>query len=279
MWIGRIEHSAGAPAKKGTPPASGLRVASESGTEAPLNIGLWRDSENQAKAEIVRDIAFVRFEVCPICLTPDPDTLEHVPHGAIGGQVQTLTCARCNNQLGRFEAELTRWCFGELVNVRAEADVVVGRRRIPRVLLRWTGDGQFVLIVDGRADPAFRDMLQSGEFSLHISPPNPRRYRLAALKHAYLAACCQLGAIPTSASAAEVRADLVAARDASGVGNVPESQRASSLRIMRSAAGPQGPALALARLTAEDARDAVWISLAGSLLVDWPLPDVSPDAA
>jgi hypothetical protein len=193
--------------------------------------------------------------------------------------VKTLTCARCNNQLGRFEAELTRWCFGELGAVRAEADVVVGKRRIPQVLLRWTDTGQYVLIVDERADPALRDMLRSGQFSLHISPPDPRRYRIAALKHAYLAVCCQLGGIPASAAAKEVRADLVAARDAVAMSEIPQSHRASDLRIMRSAAGPQGPALALARLPAEDVRDSVWISLAGSLLVAWPLPDVPPDAA
>jgi hypothetical protein len=278
VWIGKIEHpAAGAAVSKGTPPVSSLRITSEAGSEAPLDIGLQRDADGQVTAEVGRDIDFVRFPVCPICLTGDPDTREHVPHGAIGGQVKTLTCARCNNQLGRFEAELTRWCFGELGSVRAEADVVVGKRRILQVLLRWTDGGEFVLIVDERADPAFRDMLRSGQFSMFISPPDPRRYRIAALKHAYLAACCQLGSIPASSVAEETRADLVAARDAVAVSDVADSHRAGGLRIMRSTAGPQGPALALARLPAEVAGDSVWISLAGSLLVAWPLPDVSPD--
>jgi hypothetical protein len=59
---------------------------------------------------------------------------------------------------------LTRWRFGELANVRAQANVDVRRRRIPRVRVRWTDDGQFVLIGDC-TDPALRDMLQSDNFS------------------------------------------------------------------------------------------------------------------
>ena len=48
------------------------------------------------------------FDLCPICLDPEPTSEEHVPPQSLGGRVMTLTCNRCNNDLGTAENELRR---------------------------------------------------------------------------------------------------------------------------------------------------------------------------
>lgn len=67
--------------------------------------------------------------------------------------------------------------------------------------------------------------------------PDPHRYRLAALKSAYLGACLLLGEIPESPDADEIRTEILAARDL-GPGSDPTSangQRGCS------SAGPRDP--------------------------------------
>lgn len=145
-------------------------------------------------------------------------------------------------------------------------------------MVRSTDDGQFVPFLDGRTDPAVRDMLTDGRISAHVQLPDPDRYRLAALKHAYLAACCHLRRIPDSDVATIIRADLKAARDSGRNADVPHSALAAGLGLMRSYDGPTAPPLALAAVHGRDYPDVgeVWISLAGCMLVQWPLPDISP---
>ncbi|MQA87595.1 MAG: hypothetical protein GEV03_23975 [Streptosporangiales bacterium] len=122
------------------------------------------------QAKLITEIQYCAFERCPICLAPGPDRREHVPHGAVGGHVRTLTCAQCNNMLGtRIEGELTNWCFDALVHVRAEGPGADGLRRIPRIYLRGTEDGQFVLFLDGPVDPAVQTMLANRQISLHMT--------------------------------------------------------------------------------------------------------------
>ena len=55
--------------------------------------------------------------------------------------------------------------------------------------------------------------LASGQAQINYRIPNPRVWRTAAMKHAYLGACLALGEIPDTAHARQVRADLVAVRD------------------------------------------------------------------
>jgi hypothetical protein len=133
------------------------------------------------QVQVVAEIGYCAFDRCPICLMPGPDSDEHVPHGAIGGQIRTWTCGRCNNMLGtRLEDELTKWCFGSLPNIRAKGPGVRGRRRIPSTHLRWTNQRQFILVMDNRTDPTVRDMLAGGQITLDIVPPDQNRYQLAA---------------------------------------------------------------------------------------------------
>jgi hypothetical protein len=229
-----------------------------------------------SKARLLSEIGYVAFETCPICLSPSPSSREHVPPRALGGQVRTLTCHSCNNMLGaRIEGELVDWCFDATRNARAEGPGALGLRRIPRILRRTDGRGRFVLVAE-EPEPAVREMLTNGQLTLHWQPPDRNRYRLAALKHAYLAACCQMRSIPVGAAADQIRSDLVDARDAVSNSVVPHSAVEAALGLMRSYEGPQGPSLALALLKDGLGEDQVWLSLAGNLLVQWPLADHRP---
>lgn len=150
-----------------------------------------------------------------------------------------------------------------------------------RLTSRWTDQGQFVLVVGDRPDPAVRDMLASGQIMLDMLLPDRNRYQLAALKHAYLAACCNLRRIPKGALADAIRADLMSARNAPENPDIPHSAIAAGLGLMRSFAEPSGPILALAAVASRTSpgMSEVWISLAGTVLVQWSLPGVPPTLA
>lgn len=120
--------------------------------------------------------------------------------------------------------------------------------------------------------------MTSGEWRMHYRPPDPRRFRMALLKHAYLAACLHLGAVPDTEDARAIRADLLEARDSPRRVRPPTSEAADRLKVYRSHVGTQGAPLALvARTDAEDdVEPEVLISLAGALFVSWPLVDLPP---
>ncbi len=120
-------------------------------------------------------------------------------------------------------------------------------------------------------------MLEAGECTMHVRELDPRRYKLALLKHAYLAACLLLGHVPDTVDAAEIRADLLAARDAPSRQRPPLSRRAEQLVVRRSQQAPAGPPLALVRSRPKDPSipQETLISLAGTLFVSWPF-DKSP---
>ena len=280
-WQGTIT-SSGRPgedrAGKGAVPARRVRVEGPEGQA--LEFGHGPPPGAQAvRVRSVRNIGFHRFDVCPICLAGEPGTREHVPPSSLGGAVATLVCARCNNELGsRIEVALLDWRDGAVRGARASGGDVPGRRKIARLLNRATPDGRFVLVPDGRTDPTVRDMLAAGEVELTISPPDPRRYRLAALKHAYLAACLDRREIPDTDTARTIRHDLVAFRDAPRDGPVPDSDYARAMPLMRSYAQPGGPpiTLCLADTGRDDGQQEVWILLAGTVAVPWPMPDFTP---
>jgi hypothetical protein len=219
-----------------------------------------------------------RFEVCPVCLTGEPSDREHVPNGAIGGKVMTYTCRPCNNGLGgSVEAALTTWATDSWMRgSRFSADGIRGRRPLPRIDLRWTDAGQFALLVAGRAHSDVDGVLRrGGDFMVEFREPDLARVRLAALKHAYLAACLAMGSIPQSPTAEGIRADLLAARDVRANEPLPHSTVAAGVELGRTHAPPSGPAVAImtpAPLPEEGPLDA-WICLAGVVMVRWPLPE------
>jgi hypothetical protein len=108
----------------------------------------------------------------------------------------------------------------------------------------------------------------------------PARWRLAALKHSYLAACCRLGAGPESRTADMIRDLLVVARDAPARSSIELSQVAADLGIGRIDGAPLGPPLALMTVPARDSQELTeaWISLAGTVLIRCTLPDVQAPA-
>jgi hypothetical protein len=195
----------------------------------------------------------------------------------MGGQVRTWTCEPCNNGLGsRVEAELIDWRDDALRHARAVSEEVLGARKLPRRLRRRTPDGRFVLIVDGSLHPDVELMLKGQDFALQFTPPDPNRYKLAALKHAYLAACLDLTTIPQTPCADVVRHDLQAARDAPSRAEVPTSEYALAMPLMRTHEQPEEPAVALSIVERPGEPAEYWVLLAGSIAVPWPLPDAPP---
>lgn len=283
MWEGRIvddgykSNAAGRP--KGVAPVARLRV--ESVTEAQsLDISHRPQPGQPARqATILYEIGHYEFPRCPICLDPTPTSREHVPQSALGGHIRTVTCHPCNNLLGsRVEADLTDWTFNTWRNVRVSNPEILGKRRVPELHYRQVDNGDFALIAAGRIDTVVSDMLAAGLIHLEVQPPQPRRYRLAALKHAYLAACLHLREIPDTGEAHRIRSDLVAARDATTFELLPHSAAAAALGLARSFAPPNGPPLALLAMPAVESGgpSTPWISLAGTLAVQWPFSDVLP---
>jgi hypothetical protein len=225
---------------------------------------------------VVREIEGHYFDRCPICFSPEPTSAEHLPPAGLGGRSMTRTCTRCNNDLGRIEAELIDWRDNAFRQTTATSDAIVGARKLPRLLHRRTADGEFALIIDGPMHPDAEPMLKGPEFALQFVPPNPRLYKLAALKHAFLAACLDLRAIPQTPCADLIRRDLLAARDAPSRKEIPASDYALSMPLMRTHEQPRGPSVALGHVQRPDGLAEWWISLAGTIAVPWPLPDEPP---
>lgn len=285
---GRISHVTG---RKGSDGRSGLPAIDQlsfrlsNGTTydfGPPNLG------QPGKLELLSPIypaSFLRqpgsIPMCPICLEGDAKYKEHVPQKDLGGAVMTMTCSRCNNDLGsRVELDLQQWFDHALVDVAFDHDGnVPGRRRMPPIYYRETADASsFALVVHQKLRPEIMEMLASGEWRMHYRQPDPRRYRMALLKHAYLAACLYLHRVPDSPDARAIRADLLAARNTSRRVQPPERPLAERLSVYRSHAGTQGPALAL--VTPQHANGGspreILISLAGVLFVSWPFTDLPP---
>ena len=222
---------------------------------------------------LLAELTYRAFDVCPICLSPGPDSDEHVPNEALGGKIQTLTCTRCNNDLGsNIEPHLEAFCTGRFQYVRFNTRGLPGRRLIPRLDTLWTEDGQFVVLA--ALDPEARAALGTAEkFTLEIRERDMSRVKAAALKHSYLAACIAMGEVPTGPRADEIRRVLLAARDFDRDAELPNGDALNGIEVWRTHTGPAGPGLALMGRTGNDGSPELWISLAGAVAVRWPLPD------
>jgi len=250
----------------------------EDGTELEFGTSTGPDIPVAVKAEIP-PMSFARADparsiwspICPICLTEGPLSEEHVPQEPLGGSVMTMTCEPCNNLLGsRVERELEDWFDHVLVGLRFAHDDVPGPRTAPRVFFREGRDGSVILLDD--PGPVIMEMIRSGTFWLNFRRPDPGRFKIAALKHAYLAACLYLGYVPDSPDADEIRADLIAALNTPRRLPPPRSQHAERLALYRSEQPPLGPPLAIVATRPEDPDEQpqYLISLAGTLYVSWP---------
>jgi hypothetical protein len=209
------------------------------------------------------------FDTCPICFAPATDD-EHVPPASLHGEIMTRTCQPCNNRLGsRIEADLSDWFDNALTLPRFTSGTVRGKRRSGRILWRTTPDGEVVLLMDGKFDPAILEMLASGQVDLAGMLPDHNRYRLALLKHAYLAACLRFGVLVGEA-ADEIRRDLVAARDAASRLDVPVSPIALGLTVIRfTEPRPDITAPLIRAVADEPAGPCEGVILAGRIFVSW----------
>ena len=221
------------------------------------------------------EIQYFKFDRCPICLSSGSEfSREHVPPIALGGEVRTLTCAPCNNKLGsRVEAEFIAWwkdalCFARFSGPNAS---VLGHRFVDSVHLRYTEGGQFVLALQGGPRDELVSMLESGELVAEFRLPDENRYRIAALKQVYLAACLLKRSIPMTRGAEAVRAELLSARDASDIQSVPIGEIAAGLQLGRAAdRAKETPALTTCVV---NNRGSTWhgVLLGGAVAVSWPL--------
>jgi hypothetical protein len=237
-----------------------------------------RPGERVRNARLVTAIKPRTWSVCPICLSSGACSREHVPQHDLGGQVMTATCHTCNSRLGsRVEVHLLDW-YDNALRAWYEREGIPGRRHGPRVLQLPTTDGEFVHVLDEKFDPAIYEMFTPGEVVGTFQPPVEKLYRLAALKHVYLAACLHFGDIPSARSAERIRGALCVARDASDRRSIPASDDAQRLRILRTYRAPSGPSLALMEEldTNGQATGQPLISLAGTILVSWPFDDLDP---
>ena len=256
--------------RRGIPTSATINLIADDGRDRRFELA--RDEGSPVRVRTLIEGEPKIFAVCPICLSGQPDTREHVPQRDLGGRVVTRTCSRCNSEFGsRVEVALKDWFDDALRHVRFSGGDVRGVRSSPRLLLRWSPEGEFILFPESESDPTFQEMLESGSVLMHYSPPEPRLWCAAALKHAYLAACVCLRQIPMTPLADQVRAELLAVRDATR-GKEPLGEIAAGLRLSRSYAPATDPAVSLVALQTDSGEVVdVGLSLAGTLFVSWPL--------
>lgn len=271
--------------KRGLPALDELTIQSEDGTT--LEFGSPTSGEFGSLTGLVEIPAGTFWAsagdetICPICLRSAATEREHVPQEALGGSRMTKTCKRCNNNLGsKVELDLENWFDHALTTVGIDHDgEIPGKRHLPTFYYRRATDGdKFLLFSGGDFTDEARQIVTSGEFRLHYREPDPRRWGVALLKHAYLAACLCLRSIPDTAEARAIRADLMAARDTPTRTRPPASMAANRLKVYRSEVGRQGPSLALVARGGCDEGEPpeLLISLAGVLFVSWPFVDLPP---
>lgn len=229
--------------------------------------------DNAFTVKKIRRGEYAAFDRCPICEEPLPKSREHVPPRQLGGVVLTLTCTRCNNEFGsRVENELQDW-FDDATHPRYSNNSIPGDRKGPRLLARRTPAGEFVLLMDeGKVDPAIAEMLSVGEFTITHTFPSEQRVRIALLKSAYLAACSVLGVIPASPRAEAIRALLVEVRDAPRDAPLPASALLDELTFHRAYSAGDGEVWLVGRVESDELE--ISLSLAGTILVSWPLEPV-----
>lgn len=220
-----------------------------------------------------------RFLYCPICLREDvpANTGEHVPPKAFGGTKMVNTCAECNHRLGsRTESALQDWYDGAIW-AHFTSDTSPEPFARDRILVLNSDAGEPVMMLENASpeDKSPLDRLTNPNVQIHYRVPRPAEYMTGLLKSAYLAACLHFGGVPNSASFMTARNELIAARDAKCRRDVALGPIAESLRVHRTGLRANGSALAL--LCSDHGGEITYLlSLARTLLVEWPFPDVDP---
>ncbi|TNH26839.1 HNH endonuclease [Micromonospora orduensis] len=227
------------------------------------------DTAESAEITLIEPLHPRFFDECPICGDPATED-EHLPPKRLGGRVMTRTCAPCNNRLGSYvEADLVDWFEDAITIPYFRSGGVRGRRRSGRILIRSTPEGEFVLVIDGSSHPDIAAMLASGDVDLEASRPDRNRYSIALLKQAYLGACLKFGVLEDE-GVAQVRRDLLAARDAGGKDDVPPSALALGLTVLRHYQPVELAAPPVVRAVLHKATGPIdGVFLAGRVFVSW----------
>lgn len=220
-----------------------------------------------------------QFPYCPICLREDvpADTLEHVPPTAFGGTVMANTCADCNNRLGsRTEAALQDW-YDNAIRAHFTSDASPEPFGHDRILLLRTDADEVVMLLEKSSPEGASplDRLKDPNVEIHYTIPRPAEYKTGLLKSAYLAACLHFGGVVHTPSMMAARDELLRARDAKSRRAVPLGPISRELKVHRTGVAASGPSLALL-LSEHDGQSTYLISLAGTILVEWPFQDLDP---
>lgn len=262
---------------RGTRGGKGLAAAHSMVSRGPdgqqMSVERMTREFSSAQGRILFTAERLEFDRCPICLTSGPTSEEHVPPNSLGGTRMTLTCEACNHRFGsRLEADLLDWWEDAYTLVKLEHDDVIGARRVARVLVRQTSTGEFAVLAD-RPDPAISQaMAPDTNLSMHVRLPDPARWRLGAIKSAYLGACLLTRSIPATPEADAVRADLLAARDGHRQAALVLSDHCRSLNVYRTQGPAQPGEIALVEMQSDDGgAPELLVSLARTLLVSWPV--------
>lgn len=126
---GVIQTVVGHGTARGMPEAFEITLARDDGTV--LHARIPTPSGDRRTAGVLRGgPSFYNFGCCPICLTPEAVSREHVPPHSVGGSVLTTTCDRCNHEFGsRFEPSLNTW-YERSVSASITGCSVLGSRRL-----------------------------------------------------------------------------------------------------------------------------------------------------
>ncbi|WP_168442826.1 HNH endonuclease [Microbacterium sp. PF5] len=255
---------------RGVPELTSATLQFEDGTTIdtvpPPIEGVTRGAEHVPVA-----FEYAEFDRCPICLTPDPDSREHVPPHSLGGSVLTATCERCNNEFGsRYEPHALAWYENALGNARVSGSTVPGKRHAGTYLFRLGSDGSIVLFQQGKYDKAVLDILSNGDAEITYDPVDVERAKLAFVKSAYLAACVLVQRIPDGPKATTVREELLAAREHPRDAPFISGPAVRALKIGRNNGDAHPGEIRLMVIHADEGRE-LGVSFNRRIIVDWPL--------
>lgn len=262
--------------RKAPSPALGVQIENAETKEVEArHPGFCRDGRRTSEAWVIkRD----DFDVCPICLSTDELTEEHVPMRALGGKVMTLTCKKCNNKLGSYsEAALRALAVGEVV-VEAQSHAFDGFQGIRKATaaLRQVPFGVPTMHVTS-GDPELLAAISSDK-------PLDVRYRLidpfpsgvAILKYAYLAACLWLEEIPFNSEAESFREVLVSVRDGAELSDDVHRAVGRLVQSLVLVESPSHDVGSVALIKSMGTGPAWSFVLGGRLVVPWPFSEVLP---
>lgn len=224
----------------------------------------------------VAQIGRLDFDTCPICLSSENLTNEHVPPEKLGGGVLTRTCQPCNNIFGVLEDGLLARVEGRATMHLRSAVLPDGERRVKNVIVRQAENGTLMLSTwNGWWPPHVGDVLERlGDFSYRFEIPCDCVAYAAIIKSAYLAACVALGRIPapeTEPVASALRAQLLRWRDSTDP-HLKMAPYFNRLHVRYNAPIREDSAVTLCEAThVETGVKHEVLRLGSQLVIDWPI--------